>query len=169
MFIGGKGIKTGEAGGECSGRRLCPGEGRGKVWLEGRERGAEGPKKTLKEWKGIRISMRNALILAGILLVLLAGCAGSEEEWEIQPERVGSADSEYETVFVSGVERGGMVGSEKKMVLIVSGMDNDVWVIEGTQLSEITVTGTGNDIHIAGSHHPRISKSGLDNNILRYN
>jgi hypothetical protein len=112
--------------------------------------------------------MRKALILVGMVLVLLAGCA-SEHEWEIQPERVGSEGSEYETVVIQGIERGGMVGSEKKMALIVSGVDNDVWVIEGTELVEISVSGTGNNIHIAGRHNPKVSKSGLHNNIIRYN
>jgi hypothetical protein len=114
--------------------------------------------------------MKNAFAaMAMIALILLAGCASPKGEWEIHPKSVGDGNSEYETLVVSGMERGGMVSSEKKLALIVSGVDNDVWVTEATDLSEIAVTGTGNNIHIAGSHHPRISKSGLHNNIIRYN
>jgi hypothetical protein len=113
--------------------------------------------------------MRKAFILLGIMLVMLAGCASPKDEWEIHPKIVSPEDSEYETLLIYGMERGGMVGSEKKLVLIISGVDNEVWVTERTELSEIAVTGTGNNIHIAGSHNPRIMKSGLHNNIIRYN
>lgn len=128
-----------------------------------------GDKETLKSKRFIKPFMRKAFILLGIMLVLLAGCTSPARGGTIYAEKVGVDDSEYETLLVHGMERGGMVGSEKKLVLIVSGVDNEVWVTERTELSEIAVTGTGNNIHIAGGHNPRIMKSGLHNNIIRYN
>lgn len=101
--------------------------------------------------------------ITGVLIALMAGCLvhAAIAEAEDNPE--------YETIVVAGMEREVAVESEKMLVLVVSGSYNKVWVEEDTQLKEVVLSGTGNLVYISSSHHPKMTRGGMRNLILRYN
>jgi len=113
--------------------------------------------------------MRYVFAILGIALLLFAGCITSSQSAVHAASSEEGADSEFETIVVSGANQHVNVSSEKNLILVVSGTYNTVYVDEDTEVSEVVMSGSGNLVYLATSHSPKLRRSGIQNLVLRYN
>jgi hypothetical protein len=73
-----------------------------------------------------------------------------------------------ETILIDGVGKEQTVGSEKNLVLIVTGANNRITVENGTNVTQISIGGTGNLIFIPFGQKPKVIQGGANNGVLHY-
>lgn len=73
-----------------------------------------------------------------------------------------------ETMVIDGVGKNYSVGSEQNLVLIVTGANNRVTVEKGTNITQISLGGTGNVVLIPLGQKPKIITGGAQNAVFRY-
>ena len=123
--------------------------------------------------------LKNKIILETILGVLLvaviafSGCI--EEETPTKPletTQVGEDLESYtyttETIAISGMDEVIEINRDNPIKLVISGMGNTVRISENTVITEIVCSGVDNTVCISRSSAPRITQSGVDNEIIRY-
>ena len=83
-------------------------------------------------------------VLSLIATVMIVGCV-----------------SESQTISISGVGKYQEINSDKPVRLIISGSSNTIKVLEGTQVEDIIVSGTGIILRLPRSAKPKITDSGV--------
>ena len=76
--------------------------------------------------------------------------------------------AQKETIVIESIEKDYSFSSEKSIVLFVSGANNRITIEKGTNISEITIGGTGNLVLIPFGQKPRIIRGGTSNAVFRY-
>ena len=129
----------------------------------------------------------SASILTVFLLAIVATCGcitvempnnggGAYQNTPTQPDEPEEYDWDYtedysyniEVITISGVDKVTEINYDKPIKLIVSGVGNTVTVSENTAVTEIVLSGVDNIVYISRSSTPRITQSGVDNEIIRY-
>lgn len=111
--------------------------------------------------------MRWAWAILGMLVLVFSGCVMDGGNLHASLP-MAEDNPQYETRSIGGFGKQYNVSSEKNLILVVSGTDNDVWVDKDTKLSQVILSGSGNLVHISGTHRPKMMRSGLQNLIVRY-
>lgn len=73
-----------------------------------------------------------------------------------------------QTIVIEGVGREMNISSEKGLVLIVTGANNRITVSSGTNITQISLGGTGNIVFIPFGQKPKIITGGANNGVFRY-
>lgn len=79
-----------------------------------------------------------------------------------------TSPSRVQTYAISGIGQRHEISDSNSVKLVISGIENDIYVHQGTQVSEIVVSGIDNVIHLPKGCSPRITKSGVDVSIIYY-
>ena len=77
-----------------------------------------------------------------------------------------SCDSISQTI--SGVGQRIEISEVCPVRLVISGVDNEIYIHRGTAVTEIIVSGVSNTIYLPRGVSPRIVKSGVEVNIIYY-
>lgn len=123
--------------------------------------------------------MKNKIILGtilGVLLVVVVAFSGCiEEETSTKPlettptwENLESYAYTAETITISGIDEIIEINRDNPIKLVISGIGNTVTISENTIITEIVCSGVDNTVHISRSSVPKITQSGVDNEIIRY-
>ena len=119
------------------------------------------------------------IVLATLLVVIVAfsGCIEEEAPTKIPevttPSATNIEDIEEETpnvevIVISGVDKVTEINNDKPIKLVLSGVGNTVTISYNTIVTEIVLSGVDNIVYIPRSSTPKITDSGVDNEIIRY-
>jgi len=111
-----------------------------------------------------------------VFLIFLAGCTtnfyfpGNQKGVtdNYQNDLNAGSDQIIETIPISGIGDYVEVSSQNTVILVVSGIENNVKVVKGTNIQKIVLFGINNNIALPSGATPEIQKSGVDNVILYY-
>ncbi len=78
------------------------------------------------------------------------------------------AKFQKETIIVDGVGKESNISCDKNLVLIVTGANNRVKVENDTNITQISLGGTGNVVLIPFGQKPKIITGGANNGVFRY-
>ena len=116
------------------------------------------------------------IVLATLLVVIVAfsGCIEEEAPTKIPEVTTPSATNieeetpNVEVIVISGVDKVTEINNDKPIKLVLSGVGNTVTISYNTIVTEIVLSGVDNIVYIPRSSTPKITDSGVDNEIIRY-
>ena len=73
-----------------------------------------------------------------------------------------------QTVPISGVQKYTEVNYNTPIKLVISGVQNTIKVVKGTQVNTLVVSGVGNTVYLPIESSPIIIDSGVSTNIIYY-
>lgn len=111
--------------------------------------------------------MNNDLLILGLVtLLILSGCSSTNTNDDCFPfcdEDIN--DVSAKKISISGVDKTQQVSSVEPVELVISGVGNNVDVLDGTIVKTITVSGTDIIIQLPKGSSPEIIDSGINTQI----
>jgi|GEM_PF-4905883 ABC-type Fe3+-hydroxamate transport system substrate-binding protein len=80
----------------------------------------------------------------------------------------GCAQQNIKTITISGIDQKAEISNENPVELVISGINNEVTVLEGTEVVKIILSGDDCIVNLPLGSNPEIDKSGINNQIKYY-
>jgi hypothetical protein len=118
---------------------------------------------TIREKKQMKMKNRIVIgfVLATLLVAIVAFSGCIEEDVEEETPNV-------EVIVISGIDKVTEINNDKPIKLVLSGVGNTVTISYNTIVTEIVLSGVDNIVYIPRSSTPKITDSGVNNEIIRY-